>query len=50
VPATPAVHSTTLVFLNENIAHEKGLDEIGASLHEICASLLGQASCVLLTG
>jgi hypothetical protein len=53
--ATLAHHlSTALVLLNRNIAHGTTLDEIGvkrnAWFHEICVSLLGQASCVLLTG
>jgi hypothetical protein len=53
--ATLAHHlSTALILLNRNIAHGTTLDEIrvkrNARFHEICASLLGQASCVLLAG
>jgi hypothetical protein len=53
--ATPAHHlSTALVLLNRNIAHGTTLDEIrvkrNAWFHEIFASFLGQASCVLLAG
>jgi hypothetical protein len=53
--ATLAHHlSAAFIFLDRNIAHGTTLDEIGvkrnAWFHEICVSLLGQASCVLLAG
>jgi hypothetical protein len=55
VLATLAHHlSTAFILLNRNIAHGTTLDEIGikgnARFHEICLSLLGQPSGVLLAG